>query len=49
MPENLDSHFRKWSGAMAERMNRDLVMRKQLKRWIFSPRTFVLTRDDLPG
>ena len=41
--------FRKWSGAMAERMNRDLVFdhAEATQALGFSPRAFELTRDDL--
>jgi nucleoside-diphosphate-sugar epimerase len=42
--------FRHWSTAMAERMNKDLVFdHEDARRDIgFSPRTFQLSREDLP-
>jgi nucleoside-diphosphate-sugar epimerase len=43
--------FRHWSTAMAERMNQDLVFDHEdaCRDLGFSPRPFLLTREDLPG
>ena len=43
--------FRHWSAAMAERMNQDLVFDHEdaCRDLGFSPRPFLLTREDLPG
>ena len=43
--------FRHWSAAMAERMNQNLVFdHEDASRDLgFSPRPFLLTREDLPG
>jgi nucleoside-diphosphate-sugar epimerase len=43
--------FRHWSAAMAERMNQNLVFDHEdaCRDLGFSPRPFLLTREDLPG
>lgn len=43
--------YRKWSAAMAERMNRDMVFdhTEAARDLRFKPRAFVLTAEDLPG
>jgi nucleoside-diphosphate-sugar epimerase len=43
-------HYRHWTVAMAERMNRDLVFdsSEAVRDFRYSPRPFLLVKDDLP-